>query len=126
MQDIFIKRLEALMEEKEMSQIELASKIGTTNVTISRYLSGERIPRLEIVAKIAEVFHTSVDYLVGLSSIRSNSNTSDMLEIQQKLDSIGSLNTKKELSSSQLALIKSLLEDNKDFLNSLKDKDIIA
>ena len=126
MQDIFIKRLEALMEEKDMSQIELASKIGTTNVTISRYLSGERIPRLEIVAKIAEVFHTSVDYLVGLSSIRSNSNTSDMLEIQQKLDSIGSLNTKKELSSSQLALIKSLLEDNKDFLNSLKDKDIIA
>lgn len=137
MQDIFIKRLEALMEEKDMSQTELANKIGTTNVTISRYLSGERIPRLEIVAKIAEVFHTSVDYLVGLTSHRNASwarshahtDNSDMIEIQKKLESIGSLNAKKRLSASQLALIKNLLDTNKDFINHLKEdngKNVIA
>ena len=135
MQDIFIKRLETLMEEKDMSHIELASKVGTTNVTISRYLSGERIPRLEIVAKIAEVFHTSVDYLVGLTSHRNASparshahaDNADMREIQKKLESLGSLNAKKRLTPSQLALIKELLDNNKDFINELKEeKDIIA
>ncbi len=135
MQDIFIKRLETLMEEKDMSQIELANRVGTTNVTISRYLSGERIPRLEIVAKIAEVFHTSVDYLVGLTSHRNASSArshaqagnADMREIQKKLESLGALNAKKRLTPSQLTLIKELLDNNKDFINELKEeKDIIA
>ena len=34
MQKIFIKRLIELMEEKDMTQCELANLIGTTNVTI--------------------------------------------------------------------------------------------
>lgn len=114
MQEIFIKRLEALMEENNMSQIELASRIGTTNVTISRYLSSERIPRLEIVTKIAEVFHTSVDYLVGLSDIKET--WDEMQEIQNLLSSFGL----KNLSKSQMNFIKELLENNKDSLKNEK------
>ena len=114
MQEIFIKRLEALMEENNMSQIELANKIGTTNVTISRYLSSERIPRLEIVTKIAEVFHTSVDYLVGLTDIKESWN--EMQEIQNLLSSYGI----KNLSKSQISTLKQLLENNKEALKSEK------
>ena len=69
MQDIFIKRLVELMEEKDMSQVELSRLIGTTNVTISRYISGERKPRIEIVVKIAETLGCSVDYLLGITDI---------------------------------------------------------
>ncbi len=114
MQEVFIKRLEALMEENNMSQIELANKIGTTNVTISRYLSSERIPRLEIVTKIAEVFHTSVDYLVGLSNTKENWN--EMQEIQNLLSSFGL----KNLSKTQINFIKELLENNKESLKNEK------
>ena len=64
-QTMFIRRLTMLMEEKDLTQTELASKIGITNVTISRYLSGERKPRIEIVTKLAEVLGTTIDYLLG-------------------------------------------------------------
>lgn len=64
-QTMFIRRLTELMEEKDLTQIELANKVGITNVTISRYLSGERKPRIEIVTKLAEVLNTTVDYLLG-------------------------------------------------------------
>lgn len=132
MQDIFIKRLMELMEEKNLTQVALAEKIGTTNVTISRYVSGERMPRLEIIGKMAEVLNTSVDYLVGLSNQKyATSNTAsigslvnkDVIEIHQKLDSLGVLDSKKKLSASQIKLIENLLEANKDFIANLKDSD---
>lgn len=69
-QVIFIKRLTELMEEFGMTQIELAKKIDITNVSISRYLSGERKPRIEIVTKIANVFSVTTDYLLGISNTR--------------------------------------------------------
>lgn len=72
-QTMFIRRLTILMEEKDLTQTELASKIGITNVTISRYLSGERKPRIEIVTKLAEVLGTTVDYLLGSERKTENS-----------------------------------------------------
>lgn len=73
-QSVFVRRLTQLMEEKDLTQIELAEKIGTTNVTISRYLSGERKPRVEIVAKLAKELNTTVDFLLGNSDIISKEN----------------------------------------------------
>lgn len=70
-QDFFIKRLTELLEENNITQLELAHKIGVTNVTISRYLSGERSPRIEILSKIAEYFSVSTDYLLGRTEIRN-------------------------------------------------------
>lgn len=64
-QESFIKKLSALLEEKDITQRELAEKIDVTEVTISRYLSGERTPRMEIVSKIANYFNVTIDYLLG-------------------------------------------------------------
>ena len=70
---LFVQRLSQLMEEKNLTQVELAEKIGITNVTISRYLSGERKPRVEIVAKLANVLGTTVDFLLGNTCVISSS-----------------------------------------------------
>ena len=78
-QTMFIRRLTILMDEKDLTQTELASKIGITNVTISRYLSGERKPRIEIVTKLAEVLGTTVDYLLG--SERKTENDKRLLPV---------------------------------------------
>ena len=69
---LFVQRLSQLMEEKNLTQVELAEKIGITNVTISRYLSGERKPRVEIVAKLANVLGTTVDFLLGNTCVISS------------------------------------------------------
>lgn len=123
MQEIFVKRLIELMENADMTQIELAQKIGTTNVTISRYISGERCPRIEIIAQIAKVFNVSIDYLLGLPSSKTNQyiENESMVDLYKIVNRLGFLNTDHKLSKEQITLIKKLLEANKDFILPLKD-----
>lgn len=70
-QEFFIKRLYSLLEETNTTQRELAEKVNVTEVTISRYLSGERNPRIEIINKIAKYFKVSVDYLLGRTDVKN-------------------------------------------------------
>lgn len=123
MQEIFIKRLVELLEENNMTQLELSKLVGTTNVTISRYVNGERKPRIEIVGKIAEVLDTSVDYLLGFSNVKkfTGGKNSSLIKIENKLESLGLLNSKKELSDAQIMIIEKLLDANKEFIEQLKD-----
>ena len=60
----FSYRLTVLLDENNMTQTQLAQKIGTSNVTICRYLTGERTPRIDVLTKIAYVFNVSLDYLL--------------------------------------------------------------
>ena len=124
MHKTFVKRLLELLDENDITQIELAKRIGITNVTISRYIGGERKPRIEIVVKMAEFFHVSTDYLLGLSDVRETfeNNNASVSKIHSKLDSMGLLNPKKELSNSQINMIVKLIDANKDFILSLKDE----
>lgn len=63
--EIVITNIKNLLDERKMTQSELAEKIGTTQTNISRYLSGTRKIDLDILEKIATVFSVSLDYLLG-------------------------------------------------------------
>lgn len=65
---IIKQRLNKLISENEIKQRELADRTGISEVTISRYVNGERIPTVENLVKIAKVFNVSTDYIVGLSN----------------------------------------------------------
>lgn len=127
MQEIFVKRLIELMENANMTQIELAQKIGTTNVTISRYLSGERSPRIEILTQIAKVFNVSIDYLLGLPISKSNHfiENESIIDLYKIVSRLGFLDNEHKLSKNQIILIKKLLDANKDFILPLKNDGII-
>lgn len=47
-----------------ISQRQLAGAIGMTEVTISRYVKGKRIPSAEILGRIADVLGVTTDYLI--------------------------------------------------------------
>ncbi len=116
----FSYRLTVLLDENNMTQTQLAKKIGTSNVTICRYLTCERIPRLDVVTKIASVFHVSLDYLLGLSddkNIQISDKNSD-LNIAISIGKLYSLDSNSHLSKAQIELIKKLLLANKDFILS--------
>ena len=66
--EIFCERLKRLLKSAGLSQKELAEKIGCTEVTVSRYIAGERVPKATIVVKIANALGVSVDYLIGNES----------------------------------------------------------
>lgn len=47
-----------------MAQRDLAARIGVAEGVISRYISGDRDPKPEVLANIATATHTTSDYLL--------------------------------------------------------------
>ena len=62
------KKIEKLLESKNMTQRELANKIGTDETIISRIIKGDRTPKSDVLANIATALHTTSDYLLGRES----------------------------------------------------------
>lgn len=89
---VFKKRLEALLEEKELKQKDLAKKIGVSEVTISRYLTTNRRPRTDVAIKIAKELGVSTDYLLAENEDNHESSgeserdfTQEELELLEKI-----------------------------------------
>lgn len=60
----FHERLKAKREQKGFKQNEAAKKIGIANNTLSSYESGDRQPDYNTLIKIADLYETSVEYLL--------------------------------------------------------------
>nr|DAD95904.1 MAG TPA: nucleoside triphosphate pyrophosphohydrolase [Siphoviridae sp. ctGMq5] len=54
-----------LLKKNNMTQKELANKVGITEVSLSRYISGNRTPKVTIIVNIANALRTTTDYLLG-------------------------------------------------------------
>lgn len=64
------ERIQALLEEKQITQRELAEKIHVAPNTINGYIKNRRHPDYATIARIAENLDTSSDYLLGNTSCR--------------------------------------------------------
>lgn len=67
-EELFAQRLKELRQKSKLSLEELASKIGTTKTTLSRYENRTRSPKLKILGDLANFFDVPVDWLSGLSN----------------------------------------------------------
>ena len=72
MQQIFGKRLEQLLIEKEISQGEMAKAMNCSRQSINFYILGKRNPDIALAGRMARYLGVSCDYLVGLSDIRQD------------------------------------------------------
>ncbi len=86
----FCNRLKELRTQSGMTQAMLAQQLGVTKSVISFYELRERAPSPEILVRIAQVFHVSTDYLLGL-------------EKQDSIDVSG-------LSQKDVAILRGLVE----------------
>lgn len=66
----FNNQLKTLRQEYNLSQQELADKIGISKSSINMYERGEREPGIETVKRIADFFNVDVDYLFGVSDVK--------------------------------------------------------
>lgn len=96
-------RLRELRKNNNMSQEELGKIIGVTKVSVSGYENGNRVPSIEVLNMILDVFGISADYLLGRE-----------LNVVCENDSNISVN----LSVGDVELIKSLRE-YPDLYNSI-------
>ncbi len=62
----FCDRLKQLRTQSGMTQAQLAQRLGVTKSVVSFYELRERAPSSDILIRIAQVFHVSTDYLLGL------------------------------------------------------------
>lgn len=69
--DYVSNRIVALREEKGETQQELADAIGITRQSLSRYEIAARTISIDALGQIAQHYDVSVDYLMGLSDIKS-------------------------------------------------------
>ena len=61
-------RIYQLLERNDLTQRELARRVGVTEVSMSRYVKGVRRPKDPILAKIAMNLHTTPEYLLDQES----------------------------------------------------------
>ena len=57
-----------LRQSRDLTQTELAKKLGISRSTVAMYESGDRIPRPDDLEAIADFFNVDLDFLLGRST----------------------------------------------------------
>lgn len=59
------KRIRELREDHDMSQTKLAAQLNMSQTGYSKYETGENDVPTHILIKLARIYNTSIDYLLG-------------------------------------------------------------
>ena len=63
-------KLKNLRKEKQLTQKQIADRIGLAISAVSSYESGTRYPSYDVLIRLAHIFHVSTDYLLGVTDKR--------------------------------------------------------
>lgn len=88
---MFSNRLISLRKEKGMTQTDLANVIHVKRSTVSGYETEGKEPNLETICALAKYFGVTTDYLLGLSSHRTHSESvfyNDTVNFQRHFDTL--------------------------------------
>ena len=64
------KRIRDLREDHDLTQTQIAEYLHITQRTYSRYETGHSAIPVEIFSKLADYYHTTIDYLVNRTDKR--------------------------------------------------------
>lgn len=64
----FGNRLKTQRLKENLTQAQLAQKLGLTKSVISAYETGMRMPSYDILIHIARIFNVSTDFLLGVEN----------------------------------------------------------
>lgn len=87
-------RLIELREKHHLSQTAVAKRMGVTPALISAYEKTERNPSIDKLISLADIYHTSTDYILGRSIVDPNT---AMIEV-------------KDLTDAQIRILRELVE----------------
>lgn len=62
-------RIRDLREDRDWSQKELAEQLGMSQTGYSKYETGENDVPVRVLVALAEIYGTSVDYLLGRTDV---------------------------------------------------------
>lgn len=107
-------RLRELRKNNNMSQSELGKLIGVSKVSISGYEKGTRVPSMDILEKILNVFNISADYILGreLNAVCENDEDISFMIARQDINIIREIKNKP-------ILYNKILDDPKRFFSNI-------
>jgi len=98
------KKIVQLRKERNLTQKELASIVGVHFSHMSRYERGISLPSIDVVRKLAQMFHVSADYLLfddSQAMVRANIADQELLQQFERLS---------RMSEREKAAVKTVLE----------------
>ena len=98
------KKIVQLRKERNLTQKELASIVGVHFSHMSRYERGISLPSIDVVKKLAQMFHVSADYLLfddAQAMVRANIADQELLQQFERLS---------RMSEREKTAVKTVLE----------------
>ena len=92
MKDVFTTRLKKSITESGLTQRMLATLIGTTEQSVSRWANGNRTPNADMLYRMCKALDVSADYLLGLSEERANSMEALKSELLNRIKELWEVN----------------------------------
>ena len=104
-QQEFAERIKKARRDKDLTQQELADKIGCIRVTVTQWEKGKSLPEYATLAKLCEVLSVDVGYLMG--------------DYDEKTYTIHKVSELTNLSENTIKCISSLKHDKAIILDSI-------
>lgn len=67
---MFIQRFRMLRAEKDLSQADLARILGCSPGAIAHWEAGTRVPSIDFLITVANLFDSSLEFIMGVSDFR--------------------------------------------------------
>lgn len=61
-------RIKSLREKSNRTQSELAKQLGITRSSVNAWEMGISVPSTQYIVELANIFHVSTDYLLGVNT----------------------------------------------------------
>ena len=71
------QRLKQLRAENQMTQVQLAEKLGVSKGTVAMWETDKRSPNFDALADLSELFDRRIDYILGYSDDPSSPKPTD-------------------------------------------------
>ena len=96
----FSERLKKLRKQAQLTQVDVAEKLGISQPAYASWERGVKKPTQENLVKISQILNVSVDYLVGNSEEKLDE--LDNIELLFRMNSKGLTDKEKEIFKREL------------------------
>lgn len=105
-------RLNELFDSDSRSDTAIASELGISKQTVSAWRNGTRSPKKQMIIKIAEIYHVSIEWLMGFDVDKPDIVIDDEIPqtIEAKILSKGIDKLPKEQREQALSMFKLMFE----------------
>ena len=103
-----LTNLKKLREDASISQKAVADAIGVSQQSVNKYENHNIEPDIETLIRIADFFETSVDYLIGHTSIRRKIEEVHIFELNDRESKV--MEQYRSLTSKQKACVNVVID----------------